>query len=97
MSTSLVNGHRLTNMTRYLKLYNEDDTVNINIVFGREVGSWVEGRNPTNLKIGRELILHAQNKLRHNRRKMGNPYKWRPIIEEFVSKYNLKVEEKVVV
>lgn len=86
-------------MTRYVKLYNEveDEPISINLVFGRDVGAWCEGRNPTNLKIGRELIFAAQNKLRHNRRKMGNPYKWRSLIEEFVSKYTLKVEEKVVV
>jgi hypothetical protein len=87
-------------MTRYVKLYNNDDEdsrVSIHVVFGREVGAWCEGRNPTNLKIGRELIGKAQRKLRHNRRKMGNPYKWRPIIEEITSKYQLKTEEKVVV
>jgi len=87
-------------MTRYVKLYNnesEEERVNINIVFGREVGAWVEGRNPTNLKIGRELIGKVQRRMRHNRRKMGNPYKWRKSIEEIVSTYNLKIEEKVVV
>lgn len=87
-------------MTRYVKLYNnesEEERVNINIVFGREVGAWVEGRNPTNLKIGRELIGKVQRRMRHNRRKMGNPYKWRKSIEEIVDTYNLKIEEKVVV
>ena len=87
-------------MTRYVKLYNTDDEdkrVNINIVFGRDVGAWIEGVNPTNLQVGRELIGKAQRKLRHNRRKMGNPYKWRGVIEEITQKWNLKVEEKVVV
>ena len=88
-----------SSMTRYVKLYDEDEKqpVNINLVFGREVGAWCEGINPTNLKIGREIILNAQDRLRHNRRKMGNPYKWRALIEECKSKYNLQIEEKVVV
>ena len=84
-------------MTRYLKLFKEDEDIDINLVFGYSVGAWIQGVNPTNLKIGRELITKAQHKLRHNRRRMGNPYKWRPIIEEIKSKYNLSLEEKVVV
>lgn len=87
-------------MTRYVKLYNndsEDKRVTINVVFGREVGAWIEGVNPTNLKIGRELIGKVQRRLRHNRKKMGNPYRWRSSIEDVVKTYNLKIEEKVVV
>ena len=87
-------------MTRYVKLYNddsEDKRVCINVVFGRDVGAWIEGVNPTNLKIGKELIGKVQRRMRHNRHKMGNPYKWRSSIEEIVSTYNLKTEEKVVV
>ena len=87
-------------MTRYVKLYNTDDEdkrVNINIVFGRDVGAWIEGVNPTNLQVGRELIGKAQHRLRHNRRKMGNPYKWRDVIKEVSQKWNLNIEEKVVV
>ena len=87
-------------MTRYVKLYNnesEEERVDINVVFGYEVGAWIQGRNPTNLKIGRELIGKIQRQLRHNRRKMGNPYKWRKAITEIVETYNLRVEEKVVV
>lgn len=81
-------------------MYNNDDEdkrVNITVVFGREVGAWVEGRNPTNLKIGHELIGKVQRRLRHNRKKMGNPYRWRKSIEEIVDSYNLKIDEKVVV
>jgi hypothetical protein len=90
----------MINMTRYVKLYNNapvEERVNINVVFGHEVGAWVEGRNPTNLKIGRELILGIQRKCRHNRRKMNNPYKWRDLIKDISEKYVLRVEEKVVV
>jgi len=87
-------------MTRYVRLYNYspvEERVNINVVFGHEGGAWVEGRNPTNHKSGRELILGIQKKCRHNRRKMNNPYKWRDLIRDVSEKYVLRVEEKVVV
>lgn len=84
-------------MTRYTRLYNEEDEVDINIAFGNSVGVWVEGRNPYNIMVGKELVADIQKKTRHNRYKMGNPYKWRESIKDLVSKYGLKMEEKAVI
>lgn len=83
-------------MTRYIRLYNDED-VDINVVFGHDVGVWIVGRNTHNYDVGRELVLDIQKKTRHNRYKMGNPYRWRESIKTVVEKYGLKMEEKAVV
>lgn len=87
-------------MARYIRLYNDEEgenRVNITVVFGHDVGAWVEGRTPYNLMVGREMVADIQKRTRHNRYKMGNPYRWRETIKNIADKYNLKKEEKAVV
>lgn len=83
-------------MTRYVTLYDDNRKINIRIVFGTDVGAWIQGVNPLNRKLSKQLISRAQTKMRHDRNKMAEPSRWKNLIAEFVKENGLEIDELVV-
>ena len=67
----------------------------VNIVFGQDVGMYIQPRNKPSKKIARELYKMIQKRLNHNRNAMSWEKNWRVSIEEIKQKHNMEEESYV--